>query len=195
MEKCICSWCRHVQNRSGKGYCRRHYDQIRKYGKILDVRNRTDDNRIEINDQYAEIILTDNKDIEQCRAKVSIEDIKKIRGHHWTLNGNGYVKTYKDTHPIYMHRLLTNCPDNLEVDHINHDKLDNRKENLRIVTRAVNQRNSNYKCIYKIKNRNLKKPYLVRIIKDGKLFLCKYYETENDAIAAAKTARKIVAEL
>ena len=44
-----------------------------------------------------------------------------------------------------MHRLLTGCPVNLEVDHINGKPLDNRLENLRIVTKSGNQRNQKMK--------------------------------------------------
>lgn len=36
---CKVEWCSGKPNVSGRGYCRKHYDQIRKYGKILDVRS------------------------------------------------------------------------------------------------------------------------------------------------------------
>lgn len=43
---------------------------------------------------------------------------------------------------IKMHRLIANCPDSLEVDHINGDGLDNRRCNLRIVNHASNMKNT-----------------------------------------------------
>jgi hypothetical protein len=41
---------------------------------------------------------------------------------------------------ILMHRVIMNPPAHLEVDHINGNKLDNRRANLRVVSHAVNER-------------------------------------------------------
>jgi hypothetical protein len=41
-----------------------------------------------------------------------------------------------------MHRFITNAPPGTEVDHKNHDTLDNRDCNLRVCTKAQNQWNA-----------------------------------------------------
>jgi hypothetical protein len=41
-----------------------------------------------------------------------------------------------------MHRLIMNAPIGYDVDHINHNGLDNRRCNLRVCTRTQNQANS-----------------------------------------------------
>lgn len=55
---------------------------------------------------------------------------------------------------VYLHRLLLNPPKGMEVDHINGDKLDNRRANLRIVLKGENGRNTPRKRV-----RNAKTPY------------------------------------
>lgn len=53
---------------------------------------------------------------------------------------NGKSKTKK--YDIFFHKLVMDCPNGLQVDHINGDSLDNRKENLRICTCAQNHFNT-----------------------------------------------------
>jgi hypothetical protein len=45
---------------------------------------------------------------------------------------------YTDGVRIRLHRRLTGAPDDLEVDHINENKLDNRRSNLDVVTKDEN---------------------------------------------------------
>lgn len=64
----------------------------------------------------------------------------------WQLNSKGYAcrrpTTFGGKHKtILMHRLIMSTPPHLEVDHINHNKLDNRRDNLRNVTRSQNHLN------------------------------------------------------
>ena len=48
----------------------------------------------------------------------------------------------KNKKHIRMHRLIMNAPVGMDVDHINRDGTDNRKDNLRICTRRQNIQNS-----------------------------------------------------
>ena len=42
---------------------------------------------------------------------------------------------------LFMHRLLLRTPQHLHTDHINHNTLDNRRSNLRVVTLSENNQN------------------------------------------------------
>ena len=73
--------------------------------------------------------------------RFSPEDIPVIEGHLWALMGRGYPSftDYSSGCPktIKMHTLIIG----LGADHINGDKLDNRRENLRHATNAQNNAN------------------------------------------------------
>lgn len=182
MKKCIVPWCSGVQNASGKGYCRKHYDQIRQNGCIDNIRGINDPSEIVTVDNHAEIIIADRSGIEICRAIIDIDDIHIVEAYRWTQNNNGYIRTFEHTHPIYLHRMLLGFPEGYDVDHINRNKLDNRRENLRAVTHVYNCSNRGKTgSVRKITNRNLSKPFLATLIQNGKRVLCKYYRTEEEA--------------
>lgn len=88
-----------------------------------------------------EILLTRNK-----IALIDDEDFEKVSQFKWLCNASGYVVHHlprKDgkRQALWMHRLILNAPKSMVVDHINHDTLDNRKENLRLCSRNENCHN------------------------------------------------------
>lgn len=74
-------------------------------------------------------------------AQVDEMDSFPILGRAWHTH-NGYACTMMEGKHVLMHRLLLQPKDKEIVDHINQDKLDNRRSNLRIATRLQNYRNS-----------------------------------------------------
>jgi hypothetical protein len=72
---------------------------------------------------------------------VDEEDFDYLNQWRWRINTNGYAVKGESISRNLMHRILLNDPINLQVDHRNGDKLDNRKENLRICTSSQNKMN------------------------------------------------------
>ena len=103
------------------------------------------------------ILLTQGK-----HAIVDDKDYEFIMQWKWCFHKGYAVRTLKGSH-IYMHRVINATSAGYETDHINMDKLDNRKENLRTVTRSQNNTNrlpkknasSRFKGVYFEKKRGL----------------------------------------
>ena len=79
--------------------------------------------------------------VEKSEEKVicDLEDWEYLKEYYWNLNTNGYVTAVTSGRKrAMMHKLI--MPDNTYevVDHINRNKLDNRKGNLRYTTYSVN---------------------------------------------------------
>ena len=63
-----------------------------------------------------------------------------LTNHKWR-NNEGYAQTDINDSTKKLHRILLNCPANMEVDHINIKTWDNRISNLRIATQQEQNRN------------------------------------------------------
>lgn len=68
-----------------------------------------------------------------------LEDYDKIKDYCWSEDNNGYIVTEKNKRRILLHILIMNTETGVDVDHIHHKRYDNRKSELRIVTRSQNQ--------------------------------------------------------
>lgn len=77
------------------------------------------------------------------------EDAKTVTPYSWYISKAGYVvsNVYQGTEngrkvrkKLRLQRLIMNAPSGFDVDHINHNKLDNRRVNLEIVTPEENMR-------------------------------------------------------
>lgn len=92
-----------------------------------------------IYDDYAEIELKRKNGISYV--KIDLDDVEKCKKLGiWSVGGNGYILArVKETgEKFYLHRFVMNASRNSVVDHVNHDLLDCRKQNLRFATISQN---------------------------------------------------------
>jgi hypothetical protein len=80
-------------------------------------------------------------------AIVDDADYERMTTHRWCLTSSGYARRSinpargKPYQHEFMHRVIAGAPKGTVVDHINGNKLDNRRENLRICSAAENRWN------------------------------------------------------
>lgn len=98
-------------------------------------------NKYEVKDDVVVIVTRKGE-----RIIIDNDDFNLLKNHSWYTTSRGYAAASVNGVCIYMHRLLMS-PEKYQVDHINRNKLDNRKKNLRIVTNQENHFN-------KTENRN-----------------------------------------
>jgi hypothetical protein len=104
-------------------------------------------NNYEIRGDHIVIFLS-KRDGSIHETSVSLSDLERLHDfpNTWCVAWNPYTKSYYvkgklRNKIIYLHRWLLNPPKNMVIDHINHSTLDNRRENLRVVTNSQNQFN------------------------------------------------------
>ena len=123
-------------------------------------------------------------------AKLDAEDRKKFGKLSASETSTGYIVVYtgktaaNKSGLTRLHRLVINAPVDMEVDHINGNKLDNSKDNLRLATRQNNSRNVAAKGYSKCKTTG---KYRAFIKLSGKSVCIGSFKTEKDASEAYKS--------
>ena len=124
------------------------------------------------------------------------ERVSQVKWHAWWNKGTKSfyacrnVKINGKRTSEYMHRFILGLKtdNNKHIDRLNHNTLDNRKENMNIVTNRGNHHNmrnqSQYgPCIYYYRHK--KNPFQVQVRVNGKSIYIGYFPTQE----AAATAR------
>ena len=135
-----------------------------------------------------EILLKDKKVL------IDDEDYQKINNHKWYVWGD-YNTIYSnfDGKTHILSRFLLNAPKDKMVDHINRNRLDNRKSNLRFCNRSQNNANSfsknknGYRGVYKYSH--FPAYYAEIRVKKKKVYLG-YFRDIKEAASAYNTAAK-----
>lgn len=119
-----------------------------------------------------------------------LEDIDLVHSYTWSSDTRGRAR-HGDIHSTgekreYFYRQVMDCPDNMTIDHINHDIHDNRKCNLRICSQAENNSNVAGKGYYYYKRTN---QWHTSIRHQGENIFLGYFNTKAEAAAAYAAAR------
>jgi len=132
-------------------------------------------------------------------ALVDDEDYDYLNQWNWSYS-KGYacrsIVLKKKREIVRMHRLIMKAPDNLEIDHIDHNGLNNQKLNLRIVTRKENANNSKNKLIGDgIYLKSIRyHGWIIYYIKDDKTMILDHFDTQEEALFNIKKSWKCYLE-
>lgn len=114
--------------------------EVRLFGAVFDRRE------IDFHEDHAKIPLHGRGGVFHGWAMVDLGDIDLLGGIAWTLDGRGYVvgRPAGFKSPITLHRWLMVGSQKVgfAVDHIDRDKLNNRRANLRFCTQSQNTKNT-----------------------------------------------------
>lgn len=130
-------------------------------------------------------------------ARVSPEDFGRLKGYVWGFDGRYARRTTWENgkqKKTYMHREVLGFPVR-EVDHINRDKLDNRRANLRLVSRSENMFNtskrlgtsSRFKGVCFSPHLSRSTPWRAYVTLNGKQTSLGYFPSEQEAAKAVQT--------
>lgn len=150
-------------------------------------------NRIEVEGNIAKIYFFNS----DRYAIIDKEDVDKVKEYCWFDRPKKYYPSAQiNGKTVELHRLIKpNNDKGFVTDHINRNPLDNRKENLRIVTQCVNCQNTGinktnttgHKYISYLSTRNV---YVVSMARNHKKYYIGSYPTLDKAIENLEKFKK-----
>lgn len=122
------------------------------------------------------------------------EDVAIVDRYTWCIDSIGRVCSSDNGHTVYLSRLVMNAPDGMDVDHIFHNRRDNRKSKLRVCLHIDNCKNnpvrsnntSGYTGVWYSKNRN---KWAAEIKVNKKKKHLGYFNNKEDAYIAYEDAK------
>lgn len=125
-----------------------------------------------------------------------LEDYDNIKNYCWFKKKSGYIETtIKGGITKSIHRVVMNVTNTDVVDHINHNCIDNRKENLRICSVSQNQvnkkiQNNNTSGVTGVKWDKTSNRWIAQISINKKR-ISKYFKNFDDAVKCRKDLEEV----
>lgn len=188
----VCGYCHSEKNDGckvdGVYYCNSCYQRIHKFGTPV-PRKRKSTNSFSITNDGILVITLKNG----FNYYADAEDREMLEKYSWCRAKSGYAVANINGKVTKMQRYLLGVTDpHILVDHKNRFINDNRKENLRVCTRAENARNKSVSKNCKTGHIGIRitkeGKYNVRITMDRKEIHIGNYETLDEAIKAREDA-------
>lgn len=139
------------------------------------------------------VLMLDAADLHiMKRGSIKLFNSRRDNNGKWYANMRWRDRISKKTVAKSVARMIMNAPVEMQVDHINHDTLDNRRCNLRLCTKSENARNSSkqrqskakYKGVFYHAHGNNVKRWRAYTRVMGKRIWLGYYATQDEAAAA-----------
>ena len=119
---------------------------------------------------------------------ISEEDVEKVEKYDWHKDKQtGYWYTYSNGKKTYLHRYITNNSTKNPTDHIDKNKDNNTRENLRICTCEENARNKSFRSNSQTGYTNIfrhGKKYIIQARINGKTKTLASFKTLDEALKA-----------
>ncbi|HEY7824779.1 MAG TPA: HNH endonuclease [Acidimicrobiia bacterium] len=191
---CTIPGCDVRDHRIVRGYCQKHYARWLRYGDpnhkpVRPVRP------VKIVDGVGVVELTRGRS-----AIIDAADAEEVGRYNWHVVIDGHRAYARSTLGgstlTGLHSFLMVPPDGMVVDHIDHDGLNNRRNNLRLVTPHQNSMNQRPNRGTSSKHRGVTRRtegsggWVAQIQVDGKNNYLGYFHSERDAALAYDEAAR-----